>query len=159
MQLARSTTPLPLPMQLRRQRLTRLAQALLRKVRPARIIVAGGPRSGKSTLSAALSEGYRIPVRGTDELLGLEWSRSSEVAALWFDHPGPWICEGVVTPRALRKWLLAHPDGAPADWIVWLDEPVSERVPGQEAMAKGCATVFRQILPELREREVRILMP
>jgi hypothetical protein len=146
-------------MQQRRQRLTRAAEAFRRKLPPSRIIVAGGPRSGKTTFSFALSRGYQIPVHGTDELRALEWSESSRVAATWFDRAGPWICEGVVVPRALRKWLAANPEGAPADFLIWVNAPVSERVRGQEAMAKGCATVFDEILIPLRERGMRVLMP
>jgi hypothetical protein len=62
-------------------------------------------------------------------------------------------------PRALRKWLERVPEGAPADFIVWLNAPVSERVRGQESMAKGCATVFDEIHLALRDRGVRVLMP
>jgi hypothetical protein len=62
-------------------------------------------------------------------------------------------------PRALRKWLAANPEGAPADIIIWLNAPVSERVRGQEAMAKGCATVFDEVHAALRERGTRVLMP
>jgi len=139
--------------------LQRLASALLLRVRPSRIILAGGPRSGKSTFAAALSDGYRIPVRGTDELRSLEWSESSLVASTWLDRPGPWICEGVVMPRALRKWLAANPEGKPADIAIWINAPVSERVRGQDAMAKGCETVWDEVFLPLRERGVRILIP
>ncbi len=93
---------------------------------------------------------------GTDELIGLGWSESSLVASSWFEYPGAWICEGVAMPRALRKWLAAN-DGAPADLIVWANRPVERRSPGQEAMAKGCATVWEEIKPELRRRGARIL--
>jgi len=62
-------------------------------------------------------------------------------------------------PRALRKWLAENEEGAPADFLVWLNAPVSERVRGQEAMAKGCETVFDEIHLELAARGVRILMP
>jgi len=62
-------------------------------------------------------------------------------------------------PRALRKWLAANPEGAPADFLVWLNAPVSARVRGQEAMAKGCETVFLEVRAALADRGVRILMP
>jgi hypothetical protein len=143
-------------MQRQRLALVRLATSL-HSLPPSRVIIAGGPRSGKSTLAQNISRSGRIRVRGTDELIGLDWSDSSLVASSWFEYPGPWICEGVVTPRALRKWLAREPTGAPADLIVWANEAVSPRVAGQEAMAKGCATVWREILPELERREVRIV--
>jgi hypothetical protein len=129
-----------------------LARQLLRDL-PSRVVIAGGPRCGKSQLSRALG----VPrVRGTDELIGLGWSEASLAASRWFDEPGRWICEGVAMPRALRKWLAAHPTGTPADLIVWLGNPVVARVPGQESMAAGCLTVWKQIRPELFRRGVRI---
>jgi len=87
-----------------------------------------------------------------------EWSESSLIASTWFDALGPWICEGVVMPRALRKWLArTGGDQKPADLIVYLDEPVVERSRGQHVMSKGCRTVFDEILPELKARGVQIL--
>lgn len=62
-------------------------------------------------------------------------------------------------PRALRKWLAANPDGAPGDFLIWLNSTVSERSRGQEAMAKGCATVFDEIHVALAARGTRVLMP
>ncbi len=144
-------------MQRQRLALARLATSLQAHP-PSRIVIAGGPRSGKSTLAGNISRGGRVRVRGTDELLALDWSDSSLVASSWFEYPGPWICEGVAMPRALRKWLARNPQGAPADLIVWMNTAVSPRIAGQEAMAKGCATVWREILPELERREVRIVV-
>ncbi len=130
-----------------------LARQLLREL-PGRIIIAGGPRCGKSVLSRKLGV---TPVRGTDELIGLGWSEASEAASRWFNEPGPWIAEGVAMPRALRKWLAAHPGSTkPADLVVWLGVAVVARVAGQEAMAAGCLTVWREIRPELFRRGVRI---
>lgn len=129
-----------------------LARQLLRDL-PSRIVIAGGPRCGKTILSGKLGVER---VRGTDELIGLGWSESSEAASHWFEEPGPWICEGVAMPRALRKWIDRHAAGTPADLVVWLGPPVVARVAGQEAMAKGCLTVWREIRPELFRRGVRI---
>jgi len=131
----------------------------LRALRPSRTIVAGGPRSGKSHLAAKLSDYYAIPVHGTDELLGLGWSESSLAASHWLERPGPWICEGVAMPRALRKWLARHPKGSPADLVIWVNAPAERRNAGQEAMAKGCATVWSEILPELLARGARVIAP
>lgn len=120
---------------------------------PSRVVIAGGPRSGKSTLARELAaySGTHF-LRGTDELMGLGWSESSLVASDWFDRGGQWICEGVVVPRALRKWLARVPDVPPADMVLWTNQDVTHRSPGQHAMAKGCDTVWREILPELLRR-------
>lgn len=120
-----------------------------------RICIAGGPRTGKTTLSTSLGVAR---VRHTDDLMHLGWSEASAAAALWLDAPGPWIVEGVAAVRALRKWLAAHPEGKPCDVAYWLDEPVVPTSSGQRAMAKGCATVWDEIEAELRARGVEIVL-
>lgn len=128
----------------------------LRTERHARIIIAGGPKAGKTTLALRLElQGHKL--HGGEELVGLDWSAGSLKAAGWLDEPAPWVCENVAMARALRKWLLANPSGVPADLIIQLDTQVAERTPGQSAMAKGCATVWREIAPELRRRGANIL--
>jgi hypothetical protein len=118
-------------------------------------VIAGGPRAGKSHLTSRLA-GERFTVHGSDELARLEWSDSSLAASLWLDQPGPWICEGVAMVRALRKWL-ERSGGAPADLIIWLNEPVVARSRGQHVMALGCETIWKEIRPELAARNARIL--
>jgi hypothetical protein len=125
---------------------------------PARVVIAGGPRRGKSWLAERLSNGRRLhdgeEIRKRGVGLGPE---ASLLASQWLDEPGPWICENVIMPRALRKWLLRNPEGQPADLIIWADKPIERTAPGQDAMALGCATVWRAILPLLRERGVPIV--
>ncbi len=57
----------------------------------------------------------------------------------------------------MRKWLLIHPTGVPADLIIQLNTQVAERTPGQHAMAAGCFTVWNEIKPELQRRGAKIL--
>ncbi len=92
----------------------------------------------------------------SDDLRHMEWSASSQYASEWFDSAGPWICEGVVMPRALRKWLTRSA-GVPADLVVWVNQEATHRVRGQHVMAKGCETVFNEIRPELERRGTLIL--
>lgn len=96
-------------------------------------------------------------MRGSDELIGLGWSESSLAASHWFDEPGPWVIEGVVVARALRKWLTRHPVGKPCDLALWLNMPVVARTSGQHIMALGCETVWNEILPDLRDRGVHVI--
>jgi len=125
---------------------------------PSRIVITGGPRTGKTT-RANSSSGIVGPIRHTDSLVqSHDWSEASEAVSFWFDEPGPWIVEGVAAVRALRKWLAAHPDGKPCDVVLWLDKPVVPRSRGQEIMAKGCATVWNEIRPALEARSVHIAM-
>lgn len=122
-----------------------------------RIVIAGGPKTGKTTLGNRIaSDMPRSEVHHTDAVIDLGWSEASAGVATWFDRPGPWCIEGVAVPRALRKWLAAHAEGKPCDVVIWLEEPHEERTPGQVTMARGCATVFAEIEGELRARGVEI---
>lgn len=121
-----------------------------------RIAIAGGPKTGKTTFAKALGAGLGIAHRSTDDLMGREWSEASAKASTWFDADGSWIVEGVAVPRALRKWLAANPTGKPVDRVIWIHGAKAERTKGQETMAKGCTTVWREILPELKARGVEI---
>jgi hypothetical protein len=124
-----------------------------------RIVICGGPKTGKTTLAGKVAHRIRArEVRHTDELIGvLPWSEDSEEVARWFSIPGPWIVEGVAAVRALRKWLASHPEGAPCDLVCWLSEPKVPRTPGQERLAKGTATVWAGTEQGLRNRGVIIV--
>jgi hypothetical protein len=119
-----------------------------------RVIVIGAPRAGKTTYALELGRERGIPVRHTDDLIkGLPWSKVSEVIATqWLETPGPWIIEGVAAVRGLRKWLRANPEGLPFDEIVLLEHPRVDLTSGQAAMAKGCATIWTEVEPEVRAR-------
>lgn len=117
-----------------------------------RIAIAGGPRCGKTTLAATMGE-----ARHTDDLIGqLDWSAASTEVSTWLNEPGPWIIEGVALPRALRKWLLANPEGKPCDVVHWLIAPHEELTSRQLGMLRGCETVWGEIEGELRRRGVDV---
>ena len=120
-----------------------------------RVVLAGGPRTGKTTIAEALQ--HRIRTRSTDALIGsydFAEGAPAEVAR-WMAEPGPWLIEGVAAIRAARAYLQAV-ESAPCDLLVWLAVPFVERSQTQRGMAKGCETVFRQILPELEARGVEV---
>jgi hypothetical protein len=131
-----------------------------------RIVIAGGPRRGKSEVAKKLL-GPGVTHHHGEELIdrpewaGMtkaeRWSAGSELAATWLDEPGPFVAENVAMARALRKWLKAHPEGKPADVVVHLRDPVIETVPGQESMAAGSETVWKEIRSELVIRGVRVI--
>lgn len=138
-----------------------------------RIVIVGGPRTGKTTLAdrlggeaddatyARLSPRARrkhTRVRHTDDLIRmLAWSEASQaIADQWLAEPGPWIIEGVAAVRGLRKWLRAHPTGAPCDTIIVCSKPKVARTDGQERMAKGHDKIWAEIRDELERRGVRI---
>ena len=116
-----------------------------------RVVVAGGPKAGKTFTAAALGLRLGVPVRGTDELVhrGLDWSAVSEEAAEWIATPGEWVVEGVATVRALRKWVQAGAPLREGVAVVWLPSAVVGRTERQEAMARGAETVWREVFPEL----------
>lgn len=119
-----------------------------------RVCVTGGPRTGKTTW--ALMHGVGT-VRHTDDAIGSgDWSAASEIVVGWLGLPGPWTVEGVAVARALRKWLRSHPSGKPCDRVVVLSRPRAPLSKGQDAMAKGVDTVWRQVMPELVARGVVI---
>lgn len=126
-----------------------------------RILIAGGPRTGKTTGAKELGAQLVIPVFSTDDLIGkLDWSAASAEVAKWFDEKAqPWIIEGVAVPRAIRKWLAAHPTGKPADRIIWRDRAFEELTSGQLSMRKGCVTVWNEIVTDLLRRGVAIESP
>lgn len=137
-----------------------------------RIVITGGPRTGKTTLANSFElhgAGCRVRqgggdctcarslLRHTDDLMELGWSEASQAAALWLDEPGPWIIEGVAVSRALRKWRAAHPGAAPpVDRVIRLTTPHVELTKGQAAMAKGEETVWAEVEPWLRDSDVDI---
>jgi len=126
-----------------------------------RLLIAGVPRSGKTTLAALRADeasraGAPLEVRHTDDLIGrFDWSGASAEVATWFGRSGDWIVEGVAVGRALRKWFAARQD-APCDVVVWMPRPRFALSSGQLTMAKGCLTVWAEVEPELRRRGVAI---
>lgn len=107
-----------------------------------RIAIAGPPKTGKTTLADSLG----VPVRHTDDVIGLGWSEASAEVSRWFDEPGPWCIEGVAVLRALRKWRERHPSSPPPlDRLVLMMSVHGQHTPGQERMAKGIATVYAEL--------------
>lgn len=108
-----------------------------------KIVITGVPDSGKTTLANLLGKLLGIPVAHTDETKEMDWSAASEAVSYWLSRPGPWIIEGVVIPRALRKWITRHggetgqPPEPPFDKIIVLREPRAVlTLQGQLTMAK-----------------------
>ena len=87
-----------------------------------RIVIVGGPRTGKSWLARemATKDGsfdrycgdpqskVKEPFGGVTYLpegLAIEDESTRWIVMNWFAKPGPWICEGWCMARALRKYL------------------------------------------------------
>lgn len=123
---------------------------------PSKILIAGGPKTGKTTLARVLAESYGLKLLHTDDLIGkFDWSAASAEVATWIGKE-PSIIEGVAVPRALRKWFAANPSGKPCDLVIWLDKPLVMLSTGQVTMAKGCLKVWGEIVGELKSRDVEV---
>lgn len=121
-----------------------------------RILIIGGPKTGKSTMGAAIARKYGVELQSTDSVIDLGWSAASAEVARWMAKPGPWVIEGVAGARACRKLMAAIPGHKPCDLILVADHPFVALSAGQQAMAKGCATVWNEIRAEVLRRGVKV---
>jgi hypothetical protein len=122
-----------------------------------RILIAGGPRVGKTSLSIAVAHVMDVTALHTDDLIpDHDWTALPRKVAEWLDFPGPWVIEGVAVLRALRVWLASHPTGRPCERLFWSDSPKVERTREQTTMAKGCGTIWSEIRAELLARGVDV---
>lgn len=120
-----------------------------------KICITGAPKTGKTTLACAMlcNQLYHC-----DDYINMGWSESSAYAAgLMAGAHSSWLMEGVQVPRALRKFIEAHPGVKPCDRLVILrNEPYEPPTPGRRSMAKSIETVLAEILPEMRRLGVEI---
>lgn len=114
-----------------------------------RLLIAGGPKTGKTTLANTYHE---CLIRHTDDLVDLNWNAQSDEIVHWLDEPGPWVIEGAAVVRALRKWLRSHPEGLPFDQLIYLTKPMIESTYWQRVMAKGAHTIWNEIEPVINQR-------
>lgn len=99
-----------------------------------RVAIAGGPRTGKTTLSA-LGDG-RTVVHTDDWINRTEWE-GVPTEVIKACGTGPVIVEGVQVPRALRK-------GLSVDCVVWLERPRALQTRKQLIMLAGLRTIFAE---------------
>jgi hypothetical protein len=123
-----------------------------------RILIAGGPKCGKTTLAQKISEASNLRVMHGDSLIGKkDWSEASQTISDWFERDGNWIIEGVQVPRAIRKWLNRHPDRMfPFTKVYFSLTPKIDLKPGQSTMLKGVETVWNQVVGALKHRGIEI---
>jgi hypothetical protein len=108
-----------------------------------RIVIAGGPKAGKTTLSGLLGR----PVLHSDDLIGYySWSGVSEELARRMVPDERWVMEGVATVRALRKWMSLNPgQKLPVDLVILMTEPLVDITPRQFGMLKAVLTIWEEI--------------
>ncbi len=142
-----------------------------------RIVIVGGPRCGKSRLARELRKrGYPTfcgdpfdkvkepepQVTYLRDGMGMGSESSRHIVDRWLPMPGPWVLEGHIMARVLRKWLddrenrtdhgvceTAAQEAAawPCDRIVVFPEqhPDVDTEVGQRNLHKGTMTVWRGI--------------
>jgi hypothetical protein len=127
------------------------------------VAITGGPRTGKSYLGEQMALTSGTALLRTDDLIAAGWSEASQdVAARLLCAAAAGrdlIAEGVAVARALRKALGQSAD-RPCDRLIVLRAVRPEagaQTPGQLTMAKGVASVLREIWGELRARGVEIV--
>lgn len=104
-----------------------------------RIAIAGGPRTGKTTLSVcALAIAPGIRIEHTDDLIGrASWDDVPTEVEARVRRESRYVLEGVQVGRCLRN-------GLEVDAVVWLDVPHVKLTDEQESMRKGCVTIFAE---------------
>lgn len=137
-----------------------------------RVMIVGGPRCGKSWFARELrGKGYPTfcgdpidkvkdvepGVTYLDAGMGMESASSRYIVDNWLPMPGPWVLEGHIMARVLRKWLdgdqgivdpqMIEARGWPCDRIVVFEQQRAELdlLPGQRALHKGTMKVWREI--------------
>ncbi len=120
-----------------------------------RILIAGWPKSGKTTLAKSLHD-LASGVRHADDLMATQhWTAAALEVSTWIDASGPWIIEGVSVPRALRKWF-ERSQGKPAEVVYWSNHPKVPLTRDQRITGKGCEAVWDVVRPELLLRGVEV---
>lgn len=123
-----------------------------------RIIITGGPCTGKTTVADELGKKFGVSTKHTDEIAyRVGWSNASLEVAAWIHDPGDWIIEGCTAIRAIRRWLLHTPmTEKPADIIYYGAHPFTKLTSDQLRLFHGCNTIWQQIRGELTARGVQI---
>lgn len=128
-----------------------------------KIIIAGGPRCGKSTLARTLGCPH---VWATDWLLDTFFERYApgtmhklaDEIVHWMARPGPWVIEGCPTILAIREWLHLTRQ-KPCDKLIWLDTPYEELNPARRQLLRMCDATFQDTHEWLHRLGVKIECP
>ena len=135
-----------------------------------RIVVIGGPRTGKTTYATKLarqlgvhlaSTGKRTEAEGglvsTDNYIGRgTWGEVPDHIIKDLRGRDSFVLEGTQAARVLRRWMMQSPDEPRIDKVLVFNRAWVKRNPGQEAMAKGVRTVLKELGPMLAKAGVTV---
>ena len=130
-----------------------------------RIAICGGPRTGKSTFASKLATELGIELFSTgkkalvatDNFMTVGWENVPRLVMERLLELDDWILEGTQATRVLRHWYRTDPDSLKLDLVYLFERPWVIRNGGQNAMAKGVQTIWRDVRPELINRNVPIV--
>ena len=120
-----------------------------------KIIVCGGPLTGKTTIAKKIAEQHNYTLLQTDDLMDMEWSAASEAASHWFDRDENLVIEGVAAVRALRKWLNRNERKKMDAIVLLLTKPMDKQSNGQASMSTAIGTIWSEVEDELRIRRIK----
>jgi hypothetical protein len=122
-----------------------------------KIIIAGGPRTSKTTYANKLSKELNIPVVSTDNFIACGWSEAPHEIIKAIENMPSYILEGVNAGRTIRK-MVEKNIKLDFDKVYYLEEPVVEYdKKGQAALAKGCSTVWMDVIPSLDDAGIEVI--
>lgn len=103
-----------------------------------RVAICGPSRTGKTTLSAKVTDGRDVV--HTDDFIGiLPEAGGGALIAESLENVASFVLEGVKAANALRAGLVV-------DAVIWLDTPHEAHTDGQARQAKAVRTVFNEWL-------------
>lgn len=127
--------------------------------RARRLVIAGGPQSGKTTLADEYSR--YLPIIHADGMHMLKsWRFRVMVVHHYLRQPGPWLVEGVTVASALKIWLRENngqkDSRLPCDEIIYLTRSYGSLTHGQRAVQRLVTSACQLILPKLEALGVKV---
>jgi hypothetical protein len=130
-----------------------------------RIAICGGPRTGKSTFASKLATELGIELFSTgkkalvatDNFMDVGWENVPRLVMERLLELDDWILEGTQATRVIRHWYRTAPETLQLDRVYFFERPWVVRNGGQNAMAKGVQTIWREVRAELHKRGIPIL--
>lgn len=122
-----------------------------------RIVIAGAPRCGKSTLLRELALDFPCAVSTDDFIHHTPWEEVPNACIRVLEKYDSWALEGVNAVRVLRRWIRDLGTCPLIDKVYYLTKPMAPRKPAHESMAKGIHKQWREVEPWLLKMGVEIV--